>query len=44
MARLKTFDSGSLVQKNRVFTDYLQNGVSIKYVAGGEERSGTESA
>ena len=34
MARLKTFDSGSLVQKNRVFTDYLQNGVSVKYVAG----------
>ena len=40
MARLKTFDSGSLVQKNRVFTDYLQNGVPVKYVAGGEERSG----
>lgn len=44
MVRLKTFDSGSLVQKIRVFTDYLQNGVSVKYVAGGEERSGTESA
>lgn len=40
MARLKTFDSGSLVQKNRVFTDYLQNGVPVKYVAEGEERSG----
>ena len=40
MARLKTFDSGSLVQKNRVFTDYLQNGVPVKYVTGGEERSG----
>ena len=34
MARLKTFGSGSLVQKNRVFTDYLQNGVPVKYVAG----------
>lgn len=40
MARLKTFDSGPLVQKNRVFTDYLQNGVPVKYVAEGEERSG----
>ena len=39
MARLKTFDSGSLVQKNQVFTDYLQNGVPVKYVEEGEERS-----
>ena len=44
LLRLKTFEAGSLVQKNRVFTDYLQNSVSVKYVVEGEERSGTESA
>ena len=30
IAKLKNFDSGSLVQKNRVFTGYLQNGVEVK--------------
>ena len=40
MARLKTFDSGSLLQKNMAFTDYLQNGVPVKYMEEGEERSG----
>ena len=39
MAKLKNFDSGSLVQKNRIFTGYLQNGVEVKYFAQGEERS-----
>ena len=40
LLRLKTFEAGSLVQKNRSFTDYLQNGVPVRYLAEGEERSG----
>ena len=40
IAKLNGFDSGSLVQKNRAFMDYLQNGVTVKYVQQGEERSG----
>ena len=39
MSRLQNFENGSLVQKNRVFMDYLQNGVTVKYVDHGEERS-----
>ena len=38
--KLKNFDSGSLLQKNMVFTDYLQNGVPVKFMEKGEERSG----
>ena len=38
--KLKNFESGSLLQKNMVFTDYLQNGAPVKYVVQGEERSG----
>ena len=38
--KLKNFEFGSLLQKNMVFTDYLQNGVPVKYVVEGEERSG----
>ena len=37
--KLKNFEGGSLLQKNMVFTDYLQNGVPVKYVEHGEERS-----
>ena len=37
--KLNTFDNGSLVQKNRMFTGYLQNGVEVKYFYKGEERS-----
>ena len=36
---LKDFENGSLVQKNAVFTDYLQNGISARYIENGEERS-----
>ena len=39
ISKLKTFDTGSLVQKNMVFMDYLQNGVTVKYFDKGEERS-----
>jgi len=38
--RLQNFETGSLVQKNEVFMDYLQNGVPVKYTVKGEERSG----
>lgn len=38
--KLKNFESGSLLQKNMTFTDYMQNGVQVKYVEYGEERSG----
>ena len=37
--KLKNFESGSLLQKNMTFTDFLQNGISVKYFADGEERS-----
>ena len=37
--KLKNFESGSLLQKNMTFTDYLQNGVPVKYFVNGEERS-----
>ena len=37
--KLKNFENGELVQKNAVFMDYLQNGVPVKYVENGEERS-----
>ena len=30
ISKLKNFDSGSLVQKNMVFVDYLQNGITVK--------------
>ena len=40
VGKLNDLDSGSLLQKNRTFTDWLQNGVTVKYVQGGEERSG----
>ncbi len=37
--KLQNFEGGTLLQKNMVFMDYLQNGVPVKYVDGGEERS-----
>ena len=37
--KLKNFESGSLVQKNKTFMGYLQNGVEVKYVYKGEERN-----
>ena len=29
--KLRNFENGTLVQKNEVFTDYLQNGISAAY-------------
>ena len=37
--KIKNFESGSLLQKNMTFTDYLQNGVPVKYFDNGEECS-----
>lgn len=39
ISKLKNIDTGSLVQKNKVFMGYLQNGVEVKYFFKGEERS-----
>ena len=39
ITKLKNFDSGSLVQKNKIFTGYLQSGIEVKYFHKGEERS-----
>ncbi len=37
--KIKNFENGELVQKNAVFMDYLQNGVTVRYFENGEERS-----
>ena len=37
--KLRNFDNGELVRKNEIFMDYLQNGIEVKYSAGGEERA-----
>lgn len=39
IAKLRNFDTGSLLQKNMQFMDYLQNGLPVKYFDKGEERS-----
>lgn len=39
LQKLRNFENGELVQKNAVFMDYLQNGVSVRYTEKGEERS-----
>lgn len=39
VAKLRNFDTGSLLQKNMQFMDYLQTGLPVKYFDKGEERS-----
>ena len=39
ISKLKNFDTGSLLQKNMIFMDYLQNGITVKFFSKGEERS-----
>ena len=39
VSKLKNFDTGSLLQKNIQFMDYLQNGIPVKYFINGEERN-----
>ena len=38
--RIKDLGAGSLLQKNAVFMNYLQNGVPVRYFEKGTERSG----
>lgn len=38
--KLKNLETGSLLQKNIAFMDYLQNGVPVTYFVGGEQRFG----
>ncbi len=37
--KLRNFENGTLVQKNTVFMDYLQNGIEVSFHQGGETRS-----
>ena len=37
--KLKNIETGSLVQKNEIFMDYLQNGIDISYYNGKEQLS-----
>lgn len=37
--KLKNIENGSLEQKNQVFMDYLQNGISVSFPFAGEQRS-----
>lgn len=37
--KLKNFESGTLLQKNITFTDYLQNGVPVRYFESGDEKN-----
>ena len=37
--KIKNYEAGSLLSKNEVFMDYLQNGVDIEYQENGEQRA-----
>ena len=37
--KLRSFDGGSVLQKNARFMEYLQNGVSVNYFDKGEQRA-----
>lgn len=39
ISKLKNFDTGSLLQKNSIFMDYLQNGITVKFFVKGKEQS-----
>ena len=39
LSKLKNFDTGSLLQKNTIFMDYLQNGITVNFFVKGEEQS-----
>ena len=36
--KLKNFENAELVQKNALFTDYLQNGITVRYTENGEDK------
>lgn len=35
--KIKEYEAGSLVSKNKIFTDYIQNGVTVSFQKNGEE-------
>ena len=39
IGKLRDFGSGDLIQRNMLFMDYLQNGISVNYYEKGEQRS-----
>ena len=38
LSKLRNFDNADLVQKNAIFMDYLQNGITVHYTEDGEHR------
>lgn len=40
LSKLKNFENASLIQKNAVFMNYIQNGVEVRYFSNDEEHSG----
>lgn len=38
--KLRNFENADLVQKNALFTNYIQHGVEVRYFVGEEERAG----
>ena len=40
LQKLHNFDNNSLIKQNLIFMDYLQNGITVKYLVDNEERSG----
>ena len=39
LSKLKNIETGSLVQRNEHFMDYLQNGIEVSYYDGTEQRN-----
>ena len=39
IGKLRDFDAGSLLRRNEIFMNYLQNGIPVKYIEAGEERT-----
>ena len=39
VAKLKEIDTGSLIQKNEIFMDYLQHGIEVSFHDGKEQRN-----
>lgn len=37
--KIKNFENGELLQQNKIFMDYLQNGITVRYLENGEQRS-----
>ena len=35
--KIKEYEAGSLVSKNEIFTDYIQNGVTVSFQKNGED-------